>query len=130
MKLHGFHLYRPVVYDVVDPRESHLVGQLPLPYDHVDVHSAGYNGVAGGNVILHGRARGGDDVVGTGRLAHTFHINEVEVAVDMVPTSFSRNKVVDCVQSTHDVDHFTCARLRACLVSVRVASGEPEIGFP
>src|SRR5918993_1305891 len=121
MKVDVFHLYLPVVYDEVEPRERHLVGQLPLAYFEVDVHSAGYN-LAVGNDILHAHAREGDDVlvtVGLSRVrikANTFPILEVEVAVDMVLTyritgfrvSFT-HKVVDCVQSTRDVDQFTCA---------------------
>src|SRR5215208_4129644 len=112
MKLHGFHPYPPVGgYDVVDPIESILVRYLSLPYDEVIVQSAGYN-FAGLNVILHGPARGGDDIHVTGRQAHTFRVHEVEVAVDMVRTVWLHRKVVDRVQSTRELDYFTCALRR------------------
>jgi hypothetical protein len=58
------------------------------------------------SLFLHGLGHAGDDIFVTGRLAHTFHIHEVEGAVGMGPT-LNRPKVGDCVQSTRNIDQFT-----------------------
>jgi hypothetical protein len=94
MKLVGLHLYLPFGgYDVVLLQHSIPIRCLTLPYDEVDDHSAGHS-LAGWNEILHLLAVADDDVFVTGRQAHTFHIREVEVEDDMVPT-LNRMRLAD-----------------------------------